>query len=40
MEVDDVLRVVNLAAQRVKEIDGVIKKALEQDAKGRVVDVR
>jgi exosome complex component RRP45 len=37
MEADEILRVVNLAAQRVKEIDEAIKSALEQDAKGRVV---
>jgi hypothetical protein len=39
MEVEDILRVVSLAVQRVKEVDGVIKQALEQDAKGRVIDV-
>lgn len=37
---DDIMRVVMIGVQRVREVDALVKAALEKDAKRRIVEVR
>lgn len=37
---DDILKVVSIGIQRVKELDAMVKEALEREAKRRVIEVR
>lgn len=40
MSGDEIMRVVMMASDKVKELDAVIKEALLRDAKQRVVEIR
>lgn len=37
---DDIMKVVSIGIQRVKELDAMVKEALEREAKRRVIEVR
>ena len=40
LDANDVMKVVQIGAQRVKEVDSLIKDALDREARRRVVEVR
>lgn len=40
MAVDDIMKVVLIGVGRVKELDALVKTALEKEARVRVVEVR
>ncbi|KAM0792216.1 hypothetical protein ACM66B_004912 [Microbotryomycetes sp. NB124-2] len=40
LDADAIMNVVQIAATRVKEVDGLIKQSLEREAKRRVIEVR